>query len=89
MSDRSQELHQTLTRLHEQLEELPDLDESVRDELRAAAAEIREALEGDSQGSLPALLDRLQEALQRSEGSHPTLTAITGRVFDALAKIGI
>lgn len=78
-----------------------DLPDEAREALRDAAREIERAL-GESRArgnggapAVPALADadslrrRLQEAIGRFEESHPTLTAVVGRVIDALSDLGI
>ena len=56
--------------------------------------EIRVALETlEPEAPTPvlegSLVERLRDAVRRFEGSHPTLTAITGRIVDQLAELGI
>lgn len=87
-------LKETLAELRAELRQLEAsgvegdaLPEDARDALRDAAREIEQALEGD--GADDSLSARLQEAIERFEGSHPTLTGIVGRVVDALSDLGI
>ncbi len=92
MPERSPSLHETLVELNTQLEESGELEPGLREELRATADEIRAALEVSEDAAKelsPSLLDRLKEAVRRFEGSHPKLTAATGRVIDALSELGI
>jgi len=78
-----------LTELHEALEASDgEIGEEARQELRTAAAEIREAIEAGDE--VPdSLRGKLSDAIERFEEQHPTLTNIVGRVADALADMGI
>jgi ABC-type transporter Mla subunit MlaD len=82
-------LQEVLSELQEALEATADLDEGLRDELRATASEINQALDSQEEGVLGQLGGRLQAALERVEGQHPQLTGIVGRVADALSDLGI
>ncbi|MBW2383712.1 MAG: DUF4404 family protein, partial [Deltaproteobacteria bacterium] len=53
------------------------------------ADDIRAALDEPDAERSGSLSDQLSQALERFEESHPQLTAIVGRVADALADIGI
>ena len=88
MPERS--LSAVLDELHELLERADDLDVSDRDALRAAATEIRSAvdqgLHGEEQsGQLAGLRSRIE----RFETSHPTLTETLRRIIDQLSEMGI
>jgi len=88
---RNENLRATLAHLHEQLHGAEALDPDVRADLRAAVAEIEDALEAASGRSLdePSLRDRLSELTLQFEESHPNLAAAVGRVVDTLANLGI
>jgi Domain of unknown function (DUF4404) len=97
------ELHEELRLLEAQRArgEGVELPADARDSLREAAREIERALgalqergnggAGEARGAEDAdsLRRRLQEAIGRFEESHPTLTAVVGRVIDALSDLGI
>jgi len=87
----SPSLDQILAELHEALEASgDDLDSEVRDELRQAAAEIQAALGSPDERELSdSLAQRLRGGLERFEETHPRLTAIVGRIADALSDLGI
>lgn len=89
----SENLNELLHRLHDQLEDT----ESVEDpEVRALMADvqghIRQALEGSPQTSPEhhrRLLDRLSEAAERFEASHPRLALTIGQTINSLSNAGI
>ncbi|MCG8589260.1 MAG: DUF4404 family protein [Proteobacteria bacterium] len=88
MPERSSRLADTLAELHQQLEDTHDLAPEDREELERAADEIREIL--GPEASAPAeLSERLRKTVRRFEETHPRLTAVVGRVIDALADMGI
>ncbi len=90
MSDPRSSVTEILAELHEVLEASGDLAENVRDELREAAEEIRQALDpSDEREMSVSLRDRLSGALENFEESHPRLTGIVGRIADALSDMGI
>ena len=94
MADPASSLQGILDELHEALEASPEVGEAGRSALHRAAEEIRAALdengspaaEDASEGSL---VDQLNAALERFEGSHPRLTGIVGRIADSLSDLGI
>ncbi len=90
MSDPHTPISEILAELHEALEVSADLNEDLRADLRDAATEIQQALDQPGPDMVPASLrDRLSASLDRFEGSHPRLTAIVGRIADALSDLGI
>jgi hypothetical protein len=83
-------LTEILAELHEALEASGDLGKEVREELQEAVEDIRRALDPAHDSELSSSLGkRLTAALEDFEESHPRLTAIVGRVADALSDIGI
>jgi ElaB/YqjD/DUF883 family membrane-anchored ribosome-binding protein len=90
MSDPGSSVTEILAELHEVLEASGDLSEDVRQELREAAEDIRQALDpADEREMSVSLRDRLSAALEDFEESHPRLTGIVGRIADALSDMGI
>jgi hypothetical protein len=88
-------LRETLAELQRELRALetesagPEaLGDEAREALREAAREIERAL-GGRPADGESLRRRLAEAIERFEGSHPTLTGVVGRVVDALSELGI
>ena len=91
MSDQSEKLKTTVTELEDELHTLDTVDDEVRAVLREVIDEIRSVLDEDSTAQLEdeSTTGRLQSAAQEFEGSHPTLSAIIGRVIDGLGQLGI
>jgi hypothetical protein len=82
-------LHAMLEQLHAELQNSSDVDAKSRELLRAVMDDIR-AIEPGAGGPRPEPLgQRLREAVDAFEESHPALTEAVGRVVDALAKMGI
>jgi len=82
------ELRENLESLQQQLAGDPPLDPEARNQLADLAREI-EAVLGDGPSEAPSLIDRLRAATEHFEESHPDLTAVTGRIADLLARMGI
>ena len=83
-----QNLDETLHDLHEQLENVQDLDESQIEMLRNAVAEIKATLDHQHVSSA-GLAEQLEEATQKFSSSHPVLTNTIGRMADLLSQMGI
>ena len=81
-------LREDLEKLRRELHEGPELDQETRQMLADLAHEIEQAIER-SAGAEPSLSDRLREATERFEESHPSLTAVVGRLADMLSGVGI
>jgi hypothetical protein len=83
-------LHETLTRLHAELEGAGPIDASLRADLERALEEIREVMERAPRGEPEhPLRERLEELALRFEQSHPLLTEALGGVVRALGAMGI
>jgi hypothetical protein len=88
----TERLHDAMRDLHKALGTMQDLDESDRDELTAAIAEIRATLDSteqdlaDSDGTIRG---RLVAAVERFEDRHPKLTQLVGRLADSLSELGV
>lgn len=88
------ELRQRLEELHRELQEAEPIDPAALELLRKVMEDIRRQLEAAEQGSeadpeSESLIDRLRDAVNDFEESHPALTDAAGRVIDTLARIGI
>jgi Mg2+ and Co2+ transporter CorA len=82
-----QHLREKLAELHAALQDASSLDEESREALREVMDDIRGALERGHKHE--SLVERLREAVDRFEGTHPALTEAAGRVIDALSNLGI
>ena len=80
-------LREDLEKLRRQLHEGPELDGETRELLAGLAEEIEEAIERS--GGEHTLGERLRAATERFEESHPSLTAVVGRLADMLSNVGI
>jgi hypothetical protein len=91
MPERLKKLQATLDELESELHSLDSLDLHTRELLEEAAREIQAALDArdPDQFEPHSIAEQLQEAARRFESSHPTLSAIVGRMIDVLAQMGI
>ena len=94
MIDKS--IHSLASKLDEQLQGKGSrsMDPSDRELLKQLRRDIQSILDGpDSSVTLarldPGFLDRLREATNRFETSHPALTAIMAQVTSSLSNMGI
>lgn len=91
MSEERQELHKTIDRLHRQIGELEHVDPDVRHELESALDDILEVLAKPEESShtSQSLSDRLSDASQHFQESHPALANTIGAIMHGLARMGI
>ncbi len=88
-------VRETLEELGRQIraaETLTDEDRAELDRLVAAVEtrlDRRDPSGAEPEEESPSLIQRLTEAAERFEASHPRLSAAVGRVVDALAALGI
>ncbi len=80
-------LNELLTELHDSLEGPGELSPEDRALLESLAADIRERLDKDDDEA--SLTDRLAEAVEQLEQSHPRIAYTLRGVMDVLAKMGI
>jgi hypothetical protein len=81
-----------LKELHAELVSTRFLSEDDRKLVKQLQDDIQELLarsENVSGQGYRSLLERLQDATDRFEVSHPQLTAVIGRVADSLSNMGI
>lgn len=86
-----QELRRQLAALHQALADSETVGPEARELLQAVMGDIQRLLDvEEARPEEPAsLVDRLREAVEDFEESHPTLSEAAGRVIDALARMGI
>lgn len=90
------ELHQALTRLHEELAQTTEVDDATRQALTTVLGDIQRVITtGPSQERQaaerpePELTQGLQAAIENFEARHPRLTSALQQVVDRLAEMGI
>lgn len=85
MNDKLQE---TLADLHEQLQQIKELEPDERVRLEEAIAEIKQSLDqSDIQSS--DLAERFHRSTEKFADAHPLLTRAAGQVADMLSQMGI
>ena len=85
-----QHLRDTLEELHKELQKAGSVDDRSRELLRDVMDDIHAILDPSAAEARPgSLVERLREAVDEFEETHPALTEAVGRVVDALAKMGI
>jgi Domain of unknown function (DUF4404) len=85
-----EQLRATLAELERQLSESASLDDPSRQALEQALRDIRATLaEQTVQQERQTLIGRLRLAVERFEGTHPTLTGTLTRLIDGLVEMGI
>ena len=93
MPERTRRLHETLSRLLEQLRSA-DLDDEQLEkdlpELESVHSEISRILSEETPQDLPESLgERVRESARAFEERHPQLTMLMGRVMEALNEMGL
>ncbi|MCA1553608.1 MAG: DUF4404 family protein [Chloroflexi bacterium] len=86
------QLHQHLRRLHGELEEVEASDETSRTHVANVRSSMEPFLDPDvatQPHHYHSLRERLGEAVNHFEDSHPRLTLTMGEVLDNLAAIGL
>lgn len=81
-----QELRRRLEELRAELHGVESVDADLEDLLEELRGDIEQVLE---QAESHGLADRLRDAVERFENSHPTLASAMGAVADQLARMGI
>ena len=99
MSENAQEIRDLLARLKQQVESTDDVDPQIRQTLESAIEEIQQTLDNagaraagettDQEEAPEPIGQRLSEAVDHFDESHPTLASIIGGLIDALGRMGI
>jgi len=90
MADRLDKLRATLSELEAELRSVESLDDTTREELAQAAAEIAASLRrGKRSPQTRQAEDSLQNRLVEFEAANPQLAGIVSRLLDGLAQLGI
>ncbi len=82
------QLHKTLTQLHNQLGQLDTIEPKEREELEQAVAEIQASLNQSDVDSSD-LAKQLHESTERFIDEHPVLAQTAGQIADMLSQMGI
>ncbi|HUG69778.1 MAG TPA: DUF4404 family protein [Pirellulaceae bacterium] len=90
MPERIEKLRATVAELEAELASLTELDDPTRALLEDAVSELQATLAMQPADFEPhSLTERLTEAAEAFESSHPTLFGVVRRTIDALAQMGI
>lgn len=85
-----QHLREQLASLHVALANAGEVGPEARELLAEVLDDIQRLLEAEERERRPeGVVERLREAVEEFEESHPTLSEAAGRVIDALARMGI
>ena len=88
----NQNLRELLERLHNELEQTESIDESGNEMLRHLDADIRRRLQSSGTKRKThddTILERLQDAIDHFETTHPTLTLTLSEMMTILSNAGI
>lgn len=87
--DRHQ-LHRELDRLHQELEDVDNLDPEGRDKLRKIQADIRDLLDHERPAERYGDLgNQLRDSVYHFDASHPVLARRLAQVIDSLALFNL
>ena len=82
----NQELTELLRKLHDELDEIKDVDEKSLQLLRDLEKDIDDVLERSDQDSV---VERIRSAIREFEVTHPSLTAMLSEISNILSNAGI
>lgn len=91
MPERIEKLREIVKELEAELDSLDPLDAESRQVLEEALSELRTALGQKDTSSLhsESLLQRLRDAEEHFQVSHPNISGLVLRMIDGLAQLGI
>lgn len=89
VADEHDELHAELTKLHEMLGNVEELDDELRTDLQKIAEDIRNALQEEGPSDLQGLRKELSDRALKFEVSHPHLTNAVASIANLLSSMGI
>jgi hypothetical protein len=85
-----QEVHETVKRLHDELDRMELPDSNQREILKKVAREIQDMLaRQEGMEHIGGLRERLKESVAQIEASHSEATLLMRQVIDQLAYMGI
>lgn len=82
----NQELTELLRKLHDELDDIKDVDEKSLQLLRDLEKDIDDVLERSDQDSV---VERIRNAIREFEVTHPSLTAMLSEISNILSNAGI
>ena len=85
----NRELRELLEKLRGEMEKTPSIDARDRELLRSLDADIHKLIERSEETSHETVVDRLQEAIEQMEVSHPDLTSTLSQLLTILSNAGI
>jgi hypothetical protein len=88
----NKELRKLLDQLHDEINNANTVDDKGRELLRDLDGDIRALLdrsEGISGQTQSTLIQRLHNALDHFEVTHPDLTMVISRLLESLSNVGI
>jgi hypothetical protein len=86
------ELQESLAKLHGELSDQEQLDDSTRQLLKKFADDINRLLDDDDESAADEIdppSEQVQDLVLKFEADHPQLTAALNQVASALANLGI
>lgn len=86
---KDQKIDQLLEQLHKEIEGIDGADEKGRELLRELSADIRELLERAESKQPASMLERIEQAMEHFEVTHPDLTAALSNLSTILSNAGI
>lgn len=87
--DANEELRESLTRLRDELSGGKPLSADQRKQLENVLTDISRLFEGEEEHSHESLTQRLRDAADHFEDTHPDLTLAIGAVASVLSRMGI
>lgn len=86
----SEQLHSDLTKLHQQLSTVDNVDESTKAMLVTVMQDIAKLLTGEpTEGDTPPTSGSIRELMTEFEAEHPKLARTLGQLADGLQNLGI
>lgn len=85
-------LRQLLRELHQELERTDSVEKDSRELLKKVMRDLHDVIErsdADAEAEAGSFGAALRDATLEFEGKHPELSAVVGRVLDALSQIGV
>jgi hypothetical protein len=91
MPQQRKALLDSLAALRRQIDETPNVDPALAQQLKATLADVEAELSesNPARSPKPKLTERLSAAAQDFEDSHPTLSGTVARLVDGLGGMGI